>query len=1041
MNYAQGNGGDELPQEQSLDLLRYWKILFARRWLIFGLSVAISAVAIAFIYKMPSRYQATASLVFEVDQANPVSVEEIYDLGAQRRDYILTQTEMLKSRQLAERVIRRLDLVNHPEFAPQEKSGLSTLFASRNTTGSPVSDAKGTASLEKVTSTFLKRLTISPARNTNLVKVQFEAQSAKLSADVANALVEEFIFFQSEAKEQFTNRATSWLNERQETLRSKLEASEKNLQNFRETEDLVDLSGVRGLSEQDLNSATSQLQETRREFKQIASIFNQFERLKGNELALANLPEVISNPLIQEIKRNEAAAERNVAELARRYKPKHPTMIAASNELDMIREQLASEVRILAESIESQYNTAQARVAAQEQEVQRAKAAYQNVSQKEFRYQELVREVEVNRQLYDTFFTRANETREASGFEIAPARFLDSAVPPNTATKPNKKLLAMMALALSAVFATAIALLLDFIRLGVRSPEDVEVHLGQNLIGLLPEVSTPKGSKLNLRTFFDPDHYTFSEAVRTLRTGVVLTGLGKSMRTILVTSSVPAEGKTTVAENLAFALSQVERVLLVDLDLRKPTVGADFRIGSNHPGITDLIQGNKSVADCVYKDIGSNLHVMPSGSHLPDPQQLLVSARFAETISTLAQDYDRVVIDSPPVQAVSDALIISRLADALLYVVKYDSTNKRTVSRGVERLTKLNSKIDGVVLTHVDTSKDAIYADEYYDYDYGNSRRDSAPVNVSTASSQPTESSFVPDVHPRSTSARFTAAATDDAHALSRPEKRDSRTSVHTGNVDITAHSRASTTLALDDDVAVVSAPDNESQEQLAMTQDVELAATDAAVVEEDQLTAEVAIETEEIVVVRAEDHVPDEFINGDDVAIDTGVDTDLAQQTAQQVAQDALPQVIEETIAENTQETVQKTAQETTQKIVQETSQETSQETFQETTTASRLNGTADNITASDSSGMLASQAESTAEATTEREFFTDAEGFTLPQFDSDECADDTSSAEGEIEEETNPVSDDKPKKKSRSPRSQRSRAKRKQRKKRARAKRAAKK
>lgn len=721
MNHANGNEVDELNQEQGIDLLRYWKIIFAKRWMIIGLTVAITAVSVAVILALPSRYQATASLVFEVDQSNPVSVEEIYDLGSQRRDYLLTQTEMLQSRQLAERVILRLNLMDNPEFSGRSSSNkpleaITGLFKSDSTS---TSDSLPPLNLDDIATAFLKRLTIEPSRNTNLVRVKFEAKSAKLAAQVANATVEEFIALQSEAKNQFTSRATSWLNERLEKLHQKLDASEKNLQAFRESEDLLDISGVNGLSERDLNTATAQLQDMRRELKQIDSVFAQFKRNQGNEIALANLPEVISNPLIQEIKRNEAVAERNVAELARRYKSKHPEMVAASNELKMVRSQLANEVRIIAKAIESQYNTALARVQAQELEVERAKENYQNVSQKEFRYQELVREVEVNRQLYDTFFTRVNETREASGFEISPARLVDSAVAPRQANKPNKKLLAGMALIASLVFSTALALLLDFLHLGVRSPEDVEVYLGQRLIGLLPKVTNGKDGGLKLGTYFDPDQYTFSEAVRTLRTGVVLTGLGKTIRVIMVTSSVPDEGKSTVAENLAFAMSQVERVLLIDADLRKPTIGTDFGIGRESPGLTNLIQGTCSVDECVHAYSSSGLSVMSAGTYLPDPQRLIVAHQFSDVITQLAENYDRIIIDTPPIQAVSDALIISHLADAILYVVKYDSTNKRTVNRAIGRLTQVGSKIDGVVLTHVDTSKDAIYADEYYDYNYG----------------------------------------------------------------------------------------------------------------------------------------------------------------------------------------------------------------------------------------------------------------------------------------------------------------------------------
>ncbi|WGL18238.1 polysaccharide biosynthesis tyrosine autokinase [Microbulbifer bruguierae] len=719
MNYPNGNNdGDEPLLDQGPDLQRFGKVLFAQRWMITGLTVAITAAAIAVIAAIPPRYQATASLVFEVDQANPVAVDEIYDAGPQRRDYILTQTEILQSRQLAERVIQRLELMKHPEFSIPTSRGplsfLSALFGADTASESPAPSQ----SLAATTSAFLKRLTIEPARNTNLVRIKFEAESADLAALAANTLVEEFVVAQSEAKAQFTSRATSWLNERLETLRGKLEVSENQLQAFRESEDLVDISGVRGLAERDLDVMTTQLQEMRQELKRITSVHQQFETLAGNEMALANLPEVIGNPLIQEIKRNEAAAQRNVAELARRYKSKHPEMITAQNELDMVREQLAAEVRNLADAVTSQYETALSRVRAQELEVERAKQNYQKVSHQEFRYQELVREVEINRQLYDTFFTRVNETRETSGFDIAPARFVDAAVVPNSPEKPNKSLLAAVSLFMALFFSTALAFLLDMLRLGVRGPDDVEISLGQQLIGVIPDMKKLTGIDLHLRTFFDPEQYAFGEAIRTLRTSVVLSSLAKSRRVIAVTSSVPAEGKTTVTENLGFALAQVEKVLLVDADLRRPVVGIDFETAREHPGLTNLIEGTHSIDECVYHDSYSGLDIMPAGTYYRDPQKLLVSPQFAEKIHELSEIYDRVIIDTPPVKAVSDALIISRVSDALLYVVKYDSTKKRIVKKGIDRFIQIGTQVDGVVLTHADVGKDSIYSDEYYGYEY-----------------------------------------------------------------------------------------------------------------------------------------------------------------------------------------------------------------------------------------------------------------------------------------------------------------------------------
>ncbi|WP_237068037.1 GumC family protein [Microbulbifer guangxiensis] len=726
MNKKNPFEGEDLVDESGPDLRRYWQAILSRKWMIAGLTAAITAVAFLVVAGMPSRYQATATLMFELDQGNLVSVEELYDMGTQRREYILTQTELLQSRDLAERVIRKLDLLNHEEFDPTLREASGGLLGWLPFVGNNQSaDSVARSRMEQVTSAFLKRLSVSAKRNTHLVDITFTARSPELAADVANAIGAEYIASQSEARAQFTNRASSWLNERLDTLRVKLEQSEAELLAFREQEDLVDMSGVLSLAEQDLNEATTQLQEMRRELRQVGSIHEQVQALEGNELALANLPEVLNNPMIQEIKRNEAQASRNVAELSRRYGPKHPMMIAANNELTMVRDQLRSEVRNLADAIDSRYQTAQARVRAQEQEVARAKENYQQVSRKAVRHGELQQQAQINRQLFNTFLTRVNETREASGFDIAPARLADPAIAPTQPSEPNKRVILSAVLALALMLSVGLAFVLDFLRVGVRNPEDVEVYLHQRLMGLLPDVQKVSGQRLDLRAFFDSDQYTFAESVRTLRTGIVLSHFGVKEgkeaqgQVLAVTSSVPGEGKTTVAENLAFALGQVEKVLLVDADLRKPVVGIDFGVDREKPGLTDMIEGTAPIDDCIHHDEHGGIDVIPAGRLCDDPQKLLVSPRFDEMIKVLARSYDRVIIDTPPVQAVSDALIIARSANSVLFVVKHDDVNKRVVIKGLTRLQQSGAAVAGVVLNHVDTTKSAVYSEEYYGYDYG----------------------------------------------------------------------------------------------------------------------------------------------------------------------------------------------------------------------------------------------------------------------------------------------------------------------------------
>ncbi|GAA5525525.1 hypothetical protein Maes01_02095 [Microbulbifer aestuariivivens] len=749
MNKQDAFESDDLIDDSGPDLRRYWRAILSRKWMVLGITAAITAVAVLVVSNMPSRYEATATLMFELDQANLVSVEEIYDAGNQRREYILTQTELLQSRGVAERVIRQMDLLEHAEFVPNPLFEGSALWSWLPFVGGDM-DGDGGAStgesaehrrMERAITLFLERLTIEPKLNTHLVDITFSALSPELAADVANTVGEAYIASQSEARVQFTNRASSWLNERLETLRDKLERSESALLAFQEQEGLVDISGVPSLAEQEVNEATTQLQELRRELRQVASIQEQVQALEGNELALANLPEVLNNPMIQEIKRNEALASRAVADLSRRYGAKHPDMVAANNELAMVRDQLRSEVRNLVDALDSRYQTALARVRAQELEVQRAKESFQKVSRKTVRYGELQQQAEINRQLFNTFLTRVNETREASGFNMAPARLADLAVPPVEPSAPNKRLIVAAALAVALMLAVGIAVMLDYLRVGVRSPEDVELYLRQQLMGLMPDVEKVTGQRLELRAFFDPDQYTFAESVRTLRTGIVLSRFGLSDRNsernsdrketkgpkgqvLAITSSVPGEGKTTVCENLAFALGQVEKVLLVDADLRKPVVGIDFGVDRARPGLTDMIEGTAAIDECIHRDERGGIDIIPAGRLCDDPQKLLVSPRFDEMIKVLARSYDRVIIDTPPVHAVSDALIIARSASSVLFVVKHDDVNKQLVANGLHRLQQSGSQVAGVVLNQVDITDKSVYVKEYYGCNYCNYGRE-----------------------------------------------------------------------------------------------------------------------------------------------------------------------------------------------------------------------------------------------------------------------------------------------------------------------------
>ncbi|NLZ79366.1 MAG: polysaccharide biosynthesis tyrosine autokinase, partial [Gammaproteobacteria bacterium] len=333
--------------------------------------------------------------------------------------------------------------------------------------------------------------------------------------------------------------------------------------------------------------------------------------------------------------------------------------------------------------------------------------------------------VDSNRALYDTFVTRLKEASATSDLDSATVRIVDRANIPTAPIKPKKALIVALATFLAALIGVGLVLLLEALNNTFKSTEEIENTLNLPVLGLLPLVS--KADRSQVANLFNTDsNKSFSESIRTIRTGVVLSAMEEPHKILVVTSSVPGEGKSTVAANLAYALGQMENVLLIDADMRRPTLAKNFGFPVGTPGLANLIAGTAKLEECIKNVDGVDM--LSAGSVPPDPLELLSSPRFAEVIQYLREKYDRVIIDSPPTQAVSDALVLGTLANALIYVIRSDSTAKPLVVKGIGQLLQSNAPVTGIVLNQVDIKKamkNGYNYGGYYDY-YGYS--DSAKV-------------------------------------------------------------------------------------------------------------------------------------------------------------------------------------------------------------------------------------------------------------------------------------------------------------------------
>ncbi len=726
---AEALEGEGLPR-RTVDLREYAQIAFKHKWGIIGLTLLVGLVAALLVFRQVHIYRATATLMIEREGARFVNVEDFYGYSSYNWEYYQTQYELLKSRPIAERVVDKLKLDEVPKSTVRKpKSSLLGLdwkswfpdewfprpppqTAEQRRAGA-ISSVAGGAKIE-------------PVRNSQLVRLSFEGPDPELIARMANALGDSYIESVLEGRLQMTQKAASWLTERLAGLRAKLEASERLLQDYREREKLLDVQGIDSLEARELQLVSQRLAEARQKAKTSDVLVRQLQRAGKDAVRLGAIPALLEYPLVQEYRSSLTAAEKKVQELSKTYGPKHPKMIAAAGDLETTRANLNRQLVSVASSILSDRQGEMRNVSDLERQLSGAKGDVREINRKEYELETLQREVEANRQLYDLFQTRFKETSAVGEVQSANARIVEAALPPTTPVRPNKRRTVMIGLFFGLMAGIGLAFLLEQFDNTMKGTADVERHLAIPVLGMLPLLETKgKRDTSPMRHFSESSRSTFSEAVRTVRTGVLLSALDNPHKIVLVTSSVPSEGKTTTAMNLAFALGHMKKVLLIDADMRRPMVGKATHGGKNRAGLSQFITGGAKLSECAEKQEGSDLYIMSAGQVPPNPLEILSSRRFAESLDNLCETFEHIVIDCAPALAVSDALVLSKLASAVIYVVRADSTPYQAAQSGMQRLRRVDAPVIGAVVNRVEKKGGRYYGrygyyygDRYQDYGY-----------------------------------------------------------------------------------------------------------------------------------------------------------------------------------------------------------------------------------------------------------------------------------------------------------------------------------
>ncbi len=664
-------------------------------------------------------FRATTTLLIEPTKNKMVSAEELFGLDTSRGEYLSTQFALLESRELLKTVVKKLGLTKQQDFTVESEThfNLDSLIKSlklseylpfiRPSDLAPAAPPTLDEQIDFTLKALQRQVTISPLAKTQLVRIHVDMTNPDIAARVANSIANNYISGQLDARLSMRETATSWMSERLIDLKDKLKNSERRLQFYREKENLVDLEGITTLSADTLSSISSRLTDARKELASAQSEFQQVSQIHRDDLErLSSVPAVLSNSGVQQFKTEQAKAISKVQELSRRYGPKHPTMISAQSELASANQSLRNQVGQVVSSIEKNYLLAKANEESLSSSYNNNRNEIKEIAKKEFTLRELQLEVDTNRSLYNTFLGRLKETSATTDMEMANARIVDPATVPSVPVKPKKALIVTLSALLALMIGVGITLLSDALGNTFSSVKQIEDYLNLPVFGVIPFVKRQKRKALT-KSFINTPKGAFAESIRGLRTSTLLATNDDNQQLIYITSSVPSEGKSIIASNLALALGQLKQTLLVDADMRQPVLGKAYDLPVGSPGLANILTGTATIEECLYEKDG--IHIISAGAVPPNPLDLLSSPQFAEFITQMRSRFDYIVIDTPPIQAVSDALVLAKNADILLQVVRSESTSRKIVESSIGQMLQNRLRVSGIVFSQVNDKKSKYY--------------------------------------------------------------------------------------------------------------------------------------------------------------------------------------------------------------------------------------------------------------------------------------------------------------------------------------------
>ena len=648
--------------------------------------------------------------------------KESYLAYSDPEPYYQTQYRVLQGRDLAGRAVRRLKLETVREFngsgpSPTRLTRLLEAIKVRVmapfTDGAAVSTAppaSGAVDENGLIAAFQSRVQVIPVRSSRLVDVTFTSADPEFAAQAVNVLAEEYVQQNLEFRLENTKKTLEWLTQEVGKQQNIVQASERLLAEYRENQNALSLEDRQNIVIARLNQVNDAVTRARTQRVQREALYNQITSAKDREALIS----IVQNPFIQNLKGRLAELQAERVRLLERYGEKHPQVQNVASQITDTQRQIDAEVDKSVQAIRSDYQAARAEEQTLARDLEAQKGAAMDLNRKGIDYSVLQREAESNRQVYESLLQREKELRVVANSRANNVRLLDRAQVPGGPFTPDVRRAWMMALVFGLGLGIAAAFAIDYLDDTVKTPEDVTWRLKLHFLGLVPKVRGERHPLLS-----GPVPHDFGEAFRALRTSLVANNAGEATRIIAITSAQPLEGKTTTAVNIALALAiGGARVLLIDADMRRPSLHKALRL-PNDKGLADLLVGGVRMREVVQRTGDPNLLVVTAGRTPPNPSELLSSDRMKAFVQQLGiGPFDWVIIDTPPVLAVTDAVILAPIVSGITFVLGAEMTRWRLAERAIETLQSGHPQSISAVLNRVDFDRNRYYYSRYYGHQY-----------------------------------------------------------------------------------------------------------------------------------------------------------------------------------------------------------------------------------------------------------------------------------------------------------------------------------